>query len=223
MITFTVTGSLEDCKKDILDLVSLFETKVTPQAETVVEPVKVLPVVEAAPKVDEESVVVKAITSDDSVVVKANTSDDSVVVPNRRRRRSKLAKEATESKYDSFKESVGEPINIKSIREEIATKTPPMPTTDVHVEMPMIKETVPTGVLPTFQSPPVNTHTVQSFRDNLLPILNKLVIEGKIDTEWINNTKTTHFNNMDAIHWAKNEAASESLFNTFIQWGFING
>jgi len=212
MITFTVTGSLEDCKKDILDLVSLFETKVTPQAGTVVEPVKVLPVVEAAPKVDEES-----------VVVKANTSDDSVVVPNRRRRRSKLAKEATESKYDSFKESVGEPINIKSIREEIATKTPPMPTTDVHVEMPMIKETAPTGVLPTFQSPPVNTHTVQSFRDNLLPILNKLVIEGKIDTEWINNTKATHFNNMDAIHWAKNEAASESLFNTFIQWGFING
>lgn len=213
MITFTVTGSLEDCKKDILDLVSLFETKVTPQAETVVEPVKVVaPVVEAAPKLDEES-----------VVVKANTSDESVVVPNRRRRRSTLAKEATESKYDSFKESVGEPINIKSIREEIATKTPPMPTTDVHVEMPMIKETVPTGVLPTFQSPPVNTHTVQSFRDNLLPILNKLVIEGKIDTDWINNTKVTHFNNMDAIHWAKNEAASESLFNTFIQWGFING
>ena len=75
-------------------------------------------------------------------------------------------------------------------------------------------------MLPTFQPPPVNTHTVQSFRDNLLPILNKLVIEGKIDTDWINNTKATHFNNMDAIHWAKNEAASESLFNTFIQRGY---
>ena len=66
MITFTVTGSLEDCRKDILDLVSLFETKVAHQVETVVEPVKVVaPVVEAAPKLDEESVVVKANTSDD--------------------------------------------------------------------------------------------------------------------------------------------------------------
>ena len=64
MITFTVTGSLEDCKKDILDLVSLFETKVTPQVEAVVEPVKVVaPVVEAAPKLDEKSVVVKAAIS----------------------------------------------------------------------------------------------------------------------------------------------------------------
>ena len=108
----------------------------------------------------------------------------------------------------------------------------PMPTTEHRVSLPEVGNVlnqvqIPTQAAPTFAPPapaqvlPPNTHTAESFRNNLLAILNDLVVAGKIDHNWVNSQKPM-FGGKDVVQWNENLTACNSLFEAFVQWGFIN-
>jgi len=108
----------------------------------------------------------------------------------------------------------------------------PMPTTEHRVSLPEVGNVlnqvqIPTQAAPTFAPPapaqvlPPNTHTAESFRNNLFTILNDLVVAGKIDHNWINSQKAM-FGGKDVVQWNENLTACNSLFEAFVQWGFIN-
>ena len=117
-------------------------------------------------------------------------------------------------------------------QQAVAPAPAPMPTTEHRVSLPEVSNVlnqvqIPTQAAPTFAPPapaqvlPPNTHTAESFRNNLLAILNDLVVAGKIDHNWVNSQKPM-FGGKDVVQWNENLTACNSLFDAFVQWGFIN-
>lgn len=107
----------------------------------------------------------------------------------------------------------------------------PMPTTEHRVALPeqggvLNTMQAPAPVTPMFAPPtpvalPPNTHNAESFRNNLINVLNDLVNAGKINHEWINQNKA-QFGGKDVTQWHENQAACEGLFSLFVQHGLIN-
>lgn len=114
-----------------------------------------------------------------------------------------------------------------------AVVTPsPMPTTEHRVALPtgpnvLAEAQIPAQPTPNFAPPapvqvlPPNTHNAESFRNNLVNILNDLVVAGKINHQWINDQKP-HFGGKDVTQWHENQAACAGLFEMFVQYGLVN-
>lgn len=108
----------------------------------------------------------------------------------------------------------------------------PMPTTENRVALPAGPNVLSEAQLtpaptPTFAPPvqaqvlPPNTFTPESFRNNLLNVLNDLAAAGKINHDWINAQKVM-FGGKDVVQWHENQQACNELFNAFVGWGLIN-
>lgn len=108
----------------------------------------------------------------------------------------------------------------------------PMPTTEHRVALPagpnvLAEAQIPAQPMPNFAPPapvqvlPPNTYNVESFRNNLVNILNDLVVAGKINHQWINEQKP-QFGGKDVTQWHENQAACAGLFEMFVQYGLVN-
>ena len=108
----------------------------------------------------------------------------------------------------------------------------PMPTTEHRAALPvgadlLSSAQIPATPAPTFAPPapvqvlPPNTFTPETFRNNLVTVLNDLAAAGKINHDWINAQKQM-FNGKDVTQWSENQASCNSLFEAFVQWGFVN-
>ena len=114
-----------------------------------------------------------------------------------------------------------------------AVVTPaPMPTTEHRVALlagpnVLAEAQIPAQPMPNFAPPapvqvlPPNTHNAESFRNNLVNILNDLVVAGKINHQWINDQKP-QFGGKDVTQWHENQAACAGLFEMFVQYGLVN-
>lgn len=103
---------------------------------------------------------------------------------------------------------------------------PSIPTTAVHVPFPTeasVLNQIPMQPLvltpPAVELPP-NTHNLESFRNNLVNILNKLSNEGKINETYIGQLKTWF--GKEVYEFAQDEAKCAQLFTVFIDKGFVN-
>ena len=124
----------------------------------------------------------------------------------------------------------GVAIASEPIAPNFAKPTPPVPTSAVHVKLPdagsvlgemNLAPVMPPLTPPTPEQVEHNTYDLVSFKANIVPILNKLADEGKIDHTWINQTKTQAFGNKEIYDWHKDAAACEMLFIAFIDYKFI--
>lgn len=107
----------------------------------------------------------------------------------------------------------------------------PMPTTEHRVSLPVGPDVLSTAQIPatpapTFAPPamqvlPPNTFTPESFRKNLMNVLNDLAAAGKINHDWINAQKV-QFGGKDVTQWHENAEACNSLFEAFVGWGLVN-
>lgn len=107
----------------------------------------------------------------------------------------------------------------------------PMPTTEHRVSLPVGPDVlsaaqIPATPAPSFAPPamqvmPPNTFTPESFRNNLMNVLNDLAAAGKINHEWINSQKF-QFGGKDVTQWYENAEACNSLFEAFVGWGLVN-
>lgn len=100
---------------------------------------------------------------------------------------------------------------------------PSMPTTHHAVSLP--KETVE-PVQQSFTPPapvqqPANAYNLQMFKQNLIMIVNELLSSGKLTSEWIKVTSQTVFAGADLWMWAQNEAKIKELYDSFVEWQFI--
>lgn len=94
------------------------------------------------------------------------------------------------------------------------------PTLQTLQQSPPLAFTPPALVI---QPPPVNTpvasaHTLQTFREQLVPVLGQLTESGKINQEYVAAVKR-HFG-VDQI-WNVNDAQLAEMFNTFCEAGFL--
>ena len=108
----------------------------------------------------------------------------------------------------------------------------PMPTTEHRAALPvgadlLSSAQIPATPAPTFAPPapvqvlPPNTFTPETFRNNLVNVLNDLAAAGKVNHDWINAQKVM-FGGKDVTQWSENQASCNSLFEAFVQWGFVN-
>ncbi len=119
---------------------------------------------------------------------------------------------------------------IKGGHVEAPVTLPPIPAIPaaVHIPaptVPAIPAPTPVPVVP--QVPPPmpapeavlpNAHTVETFKKSLVQVLAKLVKDGKLTMDYVNQLKT-HFG-VDEIYKV-NEQQAEEMFNNFVQYGMI--
>lgn len=110
---------------------------------------------------------------------------------------------------------------------------PPAPTTahrqalpdagsvlsEMNLSQPVMQQASPPPMVAPLTPP--NTYDINSFRQNIVLILNKLADEGKIDHTWINQTKVQAFGGKDIFDWHTDLVASQMLFDTFVKYKFI--
>lgn len=109
-----------------------------------------------------------------------------------------------------------------------AITIPQVPTTQHVVNIPTEapQQQVAPAVVQPIAPPPVQVappgaYTLETFKQNLVMILNGLLNTGKLNSAWIADTSTQVFNGADIWLWSQNETKIAELFNMFIQWGFI--
>ena len=100
---------------------------------------------------------------------------------------------------------------------------PSMPTTHHAVSLP--KETVE-PVQQSFTPPapvqqPANAYNLQMFKQNLIMSVNELLSSGKLTSQWIKDTSQTVFAGADLWLWAQNESKIKELYDSFVEWQFI--
>ena len=100
---------------------------------------------------------------------------------------------------------------------------PSIPTTSHLVSLP--KETVE-PVQQSFTPPvavqqPANAYNLQMFKQNLIMIVNELLSSGKLTSQWIKDTSQTVFAGADLWMWAQNETKIKELYDSFVEWQFI--
>ena len=107
---------------------------------------------------------------------------------------------------------------------------PPTPTTNHVVNIPaevsMVQQPEApaepvVNVAPPLQATPTNAYTLQTFKANLIPIINALLISGALSSKWIGDTSKEVFGGADLWLWSQNETKIEELFNSFIEWNLI--
>lgn len=109
---------------------------------------------------------------------------------------------------------------------------PQVPTTNHVVSIPQQEQAPvqqaapviqPAGIPPVVQQVqvPPGAYTLETFKSNLVMILNSLLSTGKLNSQWIADTSTKVFGGADIWLWSQNESKIEELFAMFIEWGFI--
>lgn len=102
---------------------------------------------------------------------------------------------------------------------------PSMPTTLHLVSLP--RETA-APVQQSFEAPkpvpvqaPPNAYNLQTFKQNLIMIINDLLTSGKLTSQWIAETSAAAFNSAELWAWSQNESSIKQLFDNFVEWQFI--
>lgn len=114
---------------------------------------------------------------------------------------------------------------IAKIKNDVPVTLPPVQT----MSTPSFPSTPPNGpqIPPVPVAPPPmpapeptlpHAHTADTFKKNLIPVLAKLVRDGKLTHDYVNTLKA-HFG-VDEIHKVS-EAQAEEMFNMFVQYGMI--
>lgn len=238
MINVTVTGeSLADCHQQILNIadeVRAFkthkETKPAPTPASNLSPAEAefkaqrTPTPEAVAPTTTKEVDARGVPHLPDV--HSATKDITTKGAWRKRRGVEDAQlSVAEAPYLKGAATASEPI-----APSFAKPAPPVPTSAVHVKLPdagsVLGEMNLSPVmppLPVTTPKPVdhNTYDLVSFKANIVPILNKLADEGKIDHTWINQTKNQAFGGKEIYDWHKDAAACEMLFIAFIEYKFI--
>lgn len=105
---------------------------------------------------------------------------------------------------------------------------PQVPTTNHVVSMPTREphaDQVPAVVQQPVTPPPVQVpagaYTLETFKTNIVMILNGLLSTGKLNSAWISDTSQQVFGGADIWLWSQNETKISELFGMFIQWGFV--
>lgn len=195
MINLTISGnSFEEINKQLLDVVRGIGGGPAVSVDTVVQP------------------------ETHEVTLTPAPQPAAVETPKRKRRTpeeieaDKAAKLAAAQAEVKAAQPVQAPITIPSI-----------PTTHHAVSLP--KETVE-PVQQSFTPPapvqqPANAYNLQMFKQNLIMIVNELLSSGKLTSEWIKVTSQTVFAGADLWMWAQNEAKIKELYDSFVEWQFI--
>lgn len=105
---------------------------------------------------------------------------------------------------------------------------PQVPTTNHVVNIPTeVPSAAPTPVVvqqapppPAIQAP-AGAYTLETFKQNLVMILNSLLSTGKLNSAWIADTSKAVFGGADIWLWSQNQEKIQELFNMFVEWGFI--
>jgi len=102
---------------------------------------------------------------------------------------------------------------------------PSIPTTSHLVSLP--RETA-APVQQSFEVPkqapvqhPANAYDLQTFKQNLIMIINDLLTSGKLTSQWIADTSAAAFGGAELWMWAQNEPKIKELFDNFVEWQFI--
>jgi len=117
-----------------------------------------------------------------------------------------------------------------SVVPEPSIIVPPVPTTDVVVEIP--KFDVPVAAAPIVATPVVEeapavyhegiaSHSFETFKSKIVIIVNDLVAQNKIDRAYIEQV-CKHFNVSYIWDVAKDDSKAKELYEGFCQFGFIN-
>ena len=143
----------------------------------------------------------------------------------KRTRRSKAEVEA--DKAAKLQSSQAEVAAAKASHTPAAPITiPQVPTTNHVVNMPTeapaaVQQTVQQPVAPPPVQAPSGAYTLETFKANIVMILNGLLSTGKLNSAWIADTSQQVFGGADIWLWSQNEAKITELFAMFIQWGFV--
>lgn len=88
--------------------------------------------------------------------------------------------------------------------------------------MPDLQQAAPVIQPPVQQvQVPPGAYTLETFKSNLVMILNSLLSTGKLNSAWISDTSQKVFAGADIWLWSQNEPKIAELFNMFAEWGFI--
>lgn len=101
---------------------------------------------------------------------------------------------------------------------------PQVPTTQHVVSIPtahVVETHAPVIQPPTPQVAPPGAYTLNTFKTNIVMIINSLLSTGKLNSQWIADTSTKVFGGADIWLWSQNEPKITELFAMFIEWGFI--
>lgn len=146
--------------------------------------------------------------------------------PTRAKRRSKAEIEA--DRVAKLQASQAEVANAQVQHAPTPINIPQVPTTNHVVSIPTthLVETPAPQAAPVIQQPPPvqapsGAYTIETFKANLIMILNSLLSTGKLNSAWIADTSQKVFNGQDIWLWSQNESKIQELFNMFAEWGFI--
>ena len=136
---------------------------------------------------------------------------------------------ATRAEMEARKNGTG---SVDEALGRVRPTTPPMPTTQHHQSIPMgvpqhtqqvanpVVSQAVSFAPPITHNNPVNAYTFESFKANLIHVINVLANEGKIDEKWITDT-ATYFNNEPIQNWYKDEETLRNLFASLVEWDFV--
>lgn len=113
-----------------------------------------------------------------------------------------------------------------------AITIPQVPTTNHVVTIPQatpepapVQQAQPAVVQQPVQPAPVQApagaYTLETFKANLVMILNSLLSTGKLNSAWISDTSQKVFGGADIWLWSHNQEKIAELFGMFVEWGFI--
>lgn len=96
---------------------------------------------------------------------------------------------------------------------------PPLqPVAPVIPEVPQAPVAPPAIPMPSPVAAIPNAHTAETFRNNLIPVLAKMVKDGKLTQDYINTLKQ-HFG-VDEIHKVT-DAQADEMFSMFVHYGML--
>ena len=215
MIELTIKGNnYKEIKKQIFELANDIATDSDDDIE--IQPASVRPTL----PVNESTGVVP------SFVVPPTQPMNEVPAP-ARKRRSKAEIEA--DKAAKLQAAQAEVVAAQASHATTPPITiPRVPTTNHVVNIPTeVPSAAPTPVVvqqapppPAIQAP-AGAYTLETFKQNLVMILNGLLSTGKLNSAWIADTSKAVFGGADIWLWSQNQEKIAELFSMFVEWGFI--
>ena len=201
MINLTISGnSFEEINKQLLDVVRGIGGGPAVSVDTVVQP-------------------------ETHEVTLTPAPQPAAVETPKRKRRSKDEIEA-----DNAVKLASAQAEVKAAQASVAPVAAPItipsiPTTSHLVSLP--RETA-APVQQSFEVPkqapvqhPANAYNLQTFKQNLIMIINDLLTSGKLTSQWIADTSAAAFGGAELWMWAQNEPKIKELFDNFVEWQFI--
>lgn len=153
------------------------------------------------------------------------TQGQSQVAAPTRKRRSKAEVEA--DKAAKLQAAQAEVVAAQATHTPAPIAIPQVPTTQHVVNIPSethAPQAVPVSqpvAPPPVQAAPPGAYTLETFKTNLVMILNGLLGSGKLNSTWISETSKVVFGGADIWLWSQNQEKIAELFGMFIEWGFI--